>query len=274
MAKLRLYPSGFTTFQPSPGNSSNFGNRRASAGWTAATTRALVRFLYSVDFAAITGELHSFTLTVRHCPHAPDDWIRVRKAFFRRLAHRGSQTLLWLTEWQRRGVPHLHGIVVLPSSFPPVDFLLQWLGAAKEFEPNQRAQVLRHIYDPVGWSEYLGKHSARGVQNYQRSNANIPPGWCGKTGRMWGHRGQFPTREPIDLDLAPAQFFMLRRILRLRAISQARARADPAGITYARTMLKHSDPTVSRVRGLSQFADIDRTLNLVAFLATTGRIKN
>ena len=184
MAKLKLYPLGVSAYQPS-------GHRRQPppksevSGWTVNSTRSLVRWLYSVDLARIDGHLLAFTFTVRDCPATPDDWKRLREAFFRRMHHRGVTQIFWLTEWQRRGVPHLHGVIVAPSLSGLCPHW-EWFEAAKKYGARLESQHINFIHDARGWMEYLAKHSARGVSHYQRNQKHAPVGWQDKTGRMWG----------------------------------------------------------------------------------------
>ena len=274
MANLRLYPSGLTAFHASdhtrPGNS----DKAEVSGWSRNSTRSLIKFLKSVNpHKFSTGSCYCFTLTLRMCPPTPQDWKRLRESFFRSLHRHEVASILWLTEWQRRGVPHLHGIVLLPCGFSSGDFVAAWIVCARKYQASAHCQHARAIYDPLGWSEYLAKHSARGVSNYQRSAASMPAGWQGKTGRMWGHRGAWPTYPPIDLQCSRAVFFRLRRLLKARALSQARSRGDPRAIRFCRTTLKCNDPILSPLRGVSHFCDQPTTLRLLDYLQTVGPIE-
>jgi len=273
MANLRLYPSGLTAYQPSnhvrPGNS----DKAEVSGWSRNSTRSLILWLKSVDPHQLpAGQVFSFTFTLRECPQTPQHWKALLQAFFRRLHHRDCRSLLWLVEWQRRGVPHLHGIVLLPSTLRIEDFRACWCWTALGYGAKAHAQHTRAIYDPIGWNEYLAKHSARGVANYQRSGASIPKEWQGKTGRMWGHRGPWPVYPPIDFECSSGVFFKLRRLLRYRALSQARQRGDPRAIRFCRTTLKCNDKQLSSVRGISHFCDQSTALRYVDYLQTTGPI--
>lgn len=274
MAKLRLYPQGTTGYIPSPGNSAPV-LKTVVSGWSRNSVRSLIRCLYSIDIQALLpgNTLIAFTLTLRNAPSTPDDWKSLTQALSRWCFHRDAKCLLWLTEWQSRGVPHLHGFIVWPVADTYPDFLNHWvrLCITRGYGAELTAQHASFMDSPVGWCEYLAKHSARGLAHYQRCNSNIPSEWRGKTGRMWGVRGKVPRRDPIELSLDDRTFFRWRRSIRSRAISLARGRRDPKSITYARTMLKHSDPKVSRVRGLSVFADLETSLGILTTLQ--GRIE-
>ena len=95
----------------------------------------------------------------------------------------------------------------------------------------------------LGWLQYLSKHAARGAAHYQRAQGSIPSGWEGMTGRMWGHLGDFPTHEPLGLELDDCGWFRFRRIVRGWRCAQARSerKVSPGRIKSARRMLCCSD---------------------------------
>ena len=80
------------------------------------------------------------------------------------------------------------------------------------------AQTVKPMTDLLGWSQYVAKHAARGVRHYQRSGDGIPPEWRGLTGRVWGHRGNWPVRKPSRYQLdgreGDGAFFAFRRLVR------------------------------------------------------------
>lgn len=274
MAKLKVYPHGMTGGLTSLPPHTH-GPKTKCSGWSRSSLRSLIRFLYSVNISAHQTGVHSYTLTVRNCPPSSDDWKRLRESFFRALLRHHVRSIFWLTEWQARGVPHLHGIVVLPEvGFNSASFLSTWLRVAERFEPSHLCQTVRHIYDVDGWSKYLAKHSARGLHNYQRSRANIPKLWMEQTGRMWGRRGPWEIVEPMEFGCSPQAFFELRRMLRNRAVADARQRALLNGswrsVSCCRSSLRCGDKTFSRVRGLSHFCDLETTMTILDFLSSSG----
>jgi hypothetical protein len=113
------------------------------------------------------------------------------------------------------------------------------------------------IYDAVGWGQYVAKHAARGVRHYQRSPENIPAGWQGKTGRMWGFRGSWPVSEPLRFDLEDKRgdggWYAFRRLMRSYAVAQARLKGDRYAQVYARSMLKANARELGEVRGISSW---------------------
>ena len=153
--------------------------------------------------------------------------------------------------------------MVLPAGFSDGDFLLCWNWTSRSYRSEIHCQTIAAIWDALGWVEYLGKHSARGVHHYQRSGANIPAAWQGRTGRMWGKRGDWLIREPIPLECDLPSFFRLRRVLRGKAISEARSAKRWLSLSFCRRSLKNPDAVLSRLRGVSQFIPHHQTLAIL-----------
>lgn len=93
-----------------------------------------------------------------------------------------------------------------------------WLRIASPYRPGEVGQDHREISGPLGWLEYLSKHSSRGVAHYQRRG--MPAGWE-STGRLWPKGGSWPTLEPIVLTLDDATLRRLRRLVRSYIVAQA-----------------------------------------------------
>lgn len=245
-------------------------------GWSKSATRRNIAFLRSVDENATEctsdGELLfpiALTLTLKHCPDTFEQWHTLRRSFLKRIERMGLYRCHWVTEWQRRGVPHLHGAFWFPTDNTPqtnqqtvAKVLNHWLEAALEYSPNLSGQHVNPIYDSVGWFKYLAKHAARGVNHYQRSKENIPAGWQ-KTGRVWGHTGQWELIEPEKQLITDPVYFTLRRLARSWRIADARKSSNPFRIKSARNMLKHSHPELSKLRGVSEWITYEDTLLLL-----------
>lgn len=241
-------------------NNGKAGLRGEVGGWTAASSRRNMRFLWSVDVAGLDGVGWSFTLTVRDCPATPKEWAAWCKVYWERLFKAGAIRLHWVIEWQRRGCPHLHGSVYFPESMnrhQVENVVLNGWVYRNPFGPGLMQQRCLPIYDAVGWAEYVAKHAARGVQHYQRSPENIPEHWKGKTGRMWGSRGTWPLSEPLRIVLQGREgdggFFAFRRLVRSYGAARARLKGDQAGAVYARRMLRASNRDLGEVRGISHW---------------------
>lgn len=280
--------------------------RTAVTGWSGHAIRRNLLFLYSVDERGLDG-LHglALTLTVRDCPQDPRDWQNARDAFFDCLRRSGVHLVHWVTEWQRRGVPHLHLAAYWIDPPDLVAILGHWLRIARPFGAGLRGQHAHPIYDVLGWNQYVSKHAARGLHHYQRNPDNIPQAWRGgSTGRMWGKLGPWPIVEPSKLDLDPASYHRLRRIVRGWRLADARKLVKlsrgalrlgkvvavrsgesykvlpgmrPAGdrgmvdgrrIRAARRMLKCPEPKLSAVRGLSEWMPQGTMLQAVAWVAS------
>ena len=294
MAVLKLYPNGLTGGVP-PRLVNRFPVPRGDcSGWSASSSRSNTRFLYSVrssdlpvssDGLALLGL--ALSLTVLDCPDAHQDWKKSREAFFFRLRLRGLYRLHWLTEWQKRGVPHLHAAAwfdlaavetwmkkhhpELPVMAFPAIVQRDWLELTAPYRSSAKGQEVKPINNDLGWLQYLSKHAARGAAHYQRAFSTIPKGWQ-KTGRMWGHLGDFPVSEPFGLELDRPGWFQFRRIVRAWRLASARSEKKVSGrrISSARTMLQCSDPFLSEVRGVSEWIPLDVGLSIISGLAAAG----
>ena len=249
-----------------------------------------------VDERRLTGIGFAVTLTVKTCPPNHEDWKRLREAYFVRLRRLGMIRAHWLTEWQRRGVPHLHAAVWFPQEVidqyaSPEAFgrvlVLHWSQLAGDaYNALPGGQHVTLIWDVVEWNQYVSKHAARGLSHYQRNPANIPEGWRQiGTGRMWGYLASrakpWPLVEPSSVDLPMRAFWALRRVVRAYRKADARvalvSARDPKAakvarrrISSARGMLKAHDPLLSRVRGVSEWLPQGDQLRVLALLADQG----
>jgi hypothetical protein len=186
----------------------------------------------------------------------------------------------WVTEWQKRGVPHLHGVAYFDITPEQPDYieryvdthskiLKHWMEVAEPYGVNIRAQNLKIITDALGWLQYLAKHASRGVTHYQRNIENMPAGW-NKTGRVWGYVGDWPVDEPVKLHLTTEGYWRFRRLVRNWRVVNARTDGDIKRIKYARIMLRDNERERSAVRGLSEWIPEDLALQMMDYLAASG----
>jgi len=276
----KLYRNGLTLGMG--GNPNPVGGKRGQVeGWSVNAVRRHTRWLYAVDSTRLDGHGWSLTLTLRDCPPTPEAWGVLRKRYLQRIRDTGAMVRLhWVTEWTRRKVPHMHLAIYLEPDLSPAQahrlLIAPWLDLAAEYGVGPKGQHLAPITGAVGWLEYLSKHAARGVAHYQRSGK--PPGWE-TTGRLWGHAGSWPVDEPAEITLTRAEFFRFRRLVRAWRIADARRElveaADPAArqkavrrLVSARHMLRCDDPTLSQVRGCSEW--IPEDLGMVLLEAVAG----
>lgn len=292
---ITLYPLGLKAGCPPGINSHTRSERAEVVGWSQRSARGNTDFLYSVQPELLTGVGYALTLTVKVCPPSHDDWKKIRERFFQALRRRELVRMHWVTEWQRRGVPHLHAAVWFKEACH--DMIFHWLIATEEYQSSMHAQTAAPIHDAEGWFKYLAKHAARGVAHYQRDSANMPTGWR-KTGRMWGNTGDWPTEEPLKHVISWREYWKLRRLSRKWRQAQARQRLKekharalrevnrklPGGetdvglslgalrpllrgeliaIRAARRMLRCNDPKLSPVRGISDWVPIHLSLKMM-----------
>lgn len=290
---LRSYYNGLSLSMPTAHKRAAV-HRTKSGGWTEGATRRNTQFLQSVDTSLVTGHGIAITLTLRDCPPTPKEWTRLIDVFIKRLRRLGLIRYHWVTEWQRRGVPHLHMCAYFTT---PIilnsrrKLIKAWCQISSAFKAGYSSQHIVAINGLQGWLQYSAKHGARGIHHYQRSNP--PAEWQISTGKVWSKGGDWPTIK-MDTDLSGNEFHRFRRIVRAWRKSNARSEpmmnlVDANGevlspfsfgmdfthqLTYkrrkrilsARKMLKCNDIGASHVRGVSEWIPLNvqmRILNLI-----------
>lgn len=269
MPVLRILRHGFTAGHAPMKNSHPRAPRGEIEGWSEGATRRNTAFLRSIREPDLTGHGYAATLTLRDCPATPEDWHRIRTAWEKRMRRSGMIRLHWVTEWQRRGVPHLHVAIWFPTADSSA-VAWHWHQVAQVYGASPRGQHVTPIDGPIGWFQYVSKHAARGVKHYQRNAANIPEVWQSKTGRIWGKSGEWPVDESMRVQIDRAGFFAFRRIVRAWRKSDARASGDAHRIRTARAMLKSHDRTASELRGVSEWISRTDQLTMLDHLAAMG----
>lgn len=277
MPTIKLYHHGLTAGIAPMRNNHDRAKRGVVNGWSASAARNNTRWLRSINPHFLSGRSYAFTLTIRDCPEGASDWKVLRETFIKRLRRLGMLRLHWVTEWQRRGVPHLHGIAFFPDDGMHPDhyrnlIVWHWLTVAAPYTCNNLGQHVSDVSDLSGWFQYLSKHAARGAAHYQRSSENIPSGWA-KTGRVWGHCGDWPIDEPYQLEVTYDFYFRFRRIVRSWRVCDARADETPfraSRIASARRMLKSGDRNSSEVRGVSEWIPGDLSHLIADYLRGMG----
>lgn len=308
---VQLYLEGLTMGIGGPGLPPGTDVVRGDVrGWSAAAVRRHKRWLFSVDRHEVEnlGVGYAVTLTLRDTPATAKDWHALRRRWLAALEYAGAVAVHWVVEWQRRGTPHLHTAIYFdPERLGGRDggrlARELWVDRAAIYGAQLGAQYALPIREVVGWSKYLSKHSARGVKHYQRQG--IPEGWE-KSGRLWGHVGDWPTVEPDRVDLVagpslrlsvpnvgalprrsppsgrtpaalPSQYHALRRAARAYEVAQHREALRTAttplqaaqarrGLRYARRMLKCADRSLSTVRGVSLWIPYEVSSALVGWI--------
>lgn len=274
MPVVTVYPHGGKGGVPPRMTSHARALRGDVSGWSVGACRRNTEFLMSIRERELHGAGVAVTLTLRDCPPTADDWHRLRRAWTERMRRAGMIRLHWVTEWQRRGVPHLHCAIWFPDAYDAITPREAWVDLAGKFGASYRAQHGAKIDAVVGWFQYVSKHAARGVRHYQRSGDNMPESWQQKTGRVWGKVGHWPTAEKRRINLQDQHgdggWFAYRRLVRSWRVADARAAGDRRRLLGARSMLTESDQAISRVRGVMEWIPETVQMAMLASLATRG----
>lgn len=300
MAKLRHYYNGISVYKPAGSHTRGTHKRSKTKGWTSDATNRNKKFLQSIDTQNLTGFGIAITLTLKDCPQTPKDWHQCRDLFVRRLKRKGMIRFHWVTEWQKRGVPHLHmsGYFEKPLTKRQIRAIkADWCEIASKYRPLQKSQYITPITSLSGWLEYSAKHGARGMHHYQRSNP--PKEWQENTGRVWGKGGDWPQVE-IDTVIYTNQFYKFRRLVKKWRIADARKTkvktlVDAEGKTFpdayqqqfkkeltktkrkrissARKLLKKNTRKHAEVVGLSEWIGLELQSKMLQFvMSATGDI--
>lgn len=269
MKVATLQPGGFSYGQPGPGPDQPV-KRGREVGHTLDKSRRLVRFLRSIDWAAVlaSGDVGVWvTLTVREVPDVAE-WRRVRKSFFRQL-RRECQLItwgVWVLEWQLRKAPHIHLLVFqrwVEVGEPDlrelnrnlaahhlgavaVDIWLRLWGRRGN-RARRVGQDIQPVTDHHGINLYLAKHGGRTAHHYQRDHVNIPEagGWRESTGGVWDWFGEAPRRE-LQLALYDHDHALLRRRV-FAPVLRAEARAAVADqVAFIRDKTPYDAAALSR----------------------------
>lgn len=202
MGTVTVYPGGSTAGFPNDSKHRRAKRGRVT-GWTPAAARRLLTFLWSVETDRLDGDGLAVTLTMGGTPENAERWAEARALLLQWVRRRGAVRWQWLTEWTRNGRPHMH-LCIYGGEIAPEHLALAWIRISRGhgWDATWKGQSVEPIHDAEGWLKYVAKHSARGVDHYQRETP--PPGWE-TTGRLWGKGGDWPTVEPQKLYLTAGQ---------------------------------------------------------------------
>jgi len=253
--------------------------RSTVKGWSKEAVRRHTKWLYSIDSEDLSGYGYAVTLTVRDCPESSTEWHAMRRAWIKRVERMGCIRTHWVVEWQRRGVPHLHTALYFDRELTATEqFALKhhWILVSSGYGAQHGAQYVLPITGADGWLQYLSKHAARGAAHYQRSGK--PAGWE-KTGRLWGHTGEWPVIPPQKFSVTDdsgsnAGHYKHRRLVRSWCVAEARKIEDPKKraqrISWTRRMLKTNDRVLSEVRAINEWCPNKITVMFLDFLEDSG----
>lgn len=167
------------------------GKRADVVGFSRASRKRLMQLFASIDSTALLGETMFVTLTYhREWPEDPADWKSQLQKFFRKLERKyGQHGIIWRLEYQKRGAPHWHLMIVGETRIDVAWARSAWGRIAHQASEYQGAySVDVELLDTVEKAEvYLAKYLAK------NADGTIPA----KAGRMWGVRRS--TMLPISL---------------------------------------------------------------------------
>ena len=176
---------------------------------------------------------------------------RLARKLGRRLGVPVKVPCVWKREFQRRGAPHFHLVLVVPQVLDG-EPLRSWLsrewydvvgsGDERHLRAGTRVDAVRGFdaSDPARIASYLagylGPDERLGDKEIQHQ---VPEGWAtasGSVGRWWSVRGV--TRVRVEVRISRQQMIQAQRYLRALYRSERRIRALTSGQTVTRRQLR------------------------------------
>lgn len=132
---------------------------------------------------------------------------------------------------------------------------------------SARGQCVKRM-STRGWLQYASKHGSRGVQHYQREREALPESWRDRPGRMWGHGGDWSTRQcPQRFEFGRQAFWAYRERIKKLCVDDAdRAPRTPQGDKWreqARGMLTTEDKGLWQVLPIAVWQPDEATMPIV-----------
>lgn len=267
---------------------------REITGWSRKSRARMVHRLCELDYTPLLSETTQLPamLTLTY----PGDWLPVAhngravkrhlKLLRKRYRRAWGQALVgvWKLEFQRRGAPHVHVLMLPPPGSAEGYSFREWISQAwaqivahpdpQEYRNHllagtglDFAQGLRSR-DPKRVAVYFTKHGSFAAKDYQHC---VPEPWQHPgqgPGRFWGYWGLRPARAGIRV--LPAHGITAGRILRRWARAQrttrrsVRARVEH---TTGRTRYRASRVRVVRLPGNRGWVSCNNGATLAAQLA-------
>lgn len=230
-ATLTLRPHGLTLARRT-GNgqaTGGRGDRSAIHGWSWRSAKANSEWLQCLLPEKLPEGFQWVTCTVGKDSPSPADWKALRRRWIdamRKSAERAGRTFLMhhVVEFQRRGAPHIHALILGAEPFEPIS---RWLRLAPGV--SLLGQHCVAVRDAGAVARYQAKHGSRGFYNAQRAGAELNAEWREVTaGRLWGVRGDWSPYlgEPIVIQIPDPDVDRIRRTW--RRYQDARMRAQGA----------------------------------------------
>jgi len=197
------------------------GSRGRVVGFSKASRRRMLRLVNSIDRRQVEPDQVLFvTLTYPgEWPRDPQAWKRHLEAFRMRLERRwGRMPVLWKLEFQKRGAPHWHLLLIVPAERVGLVRALRKWTAQAWYEVVKSGDV-RHLkagtqVDRVrtwrGVVSYCGKYLGKEVA----APCDPETGEVWSTGRIWGvwRREMLPIEMQEKL-ITYQQAYRMRRII-------------------------------------------------------------
>lgn len=235
--------------------------------WSAKSRTSMTRRFATLDYTPWSLRLAVGWLVVMLTLTYPSAWVELVPSADQALAHlkamrsrieraTGRTALaIWKREFQRRGAPHFHLLLPLPTTING-ESVQEWVSRAwfeivDSADPKHLvagtgidwAEGLRSV-DPVRVARYFSGHAAPSGRSRKEYQNVAPDVWLdnGSVGRFWGFWGLVPAESTVEL--SKADLVEVRRVLRRLDRSRRRTKV----VTVRRVRRSTGEFYVRRVR--------------------------
>ena len=174
---------------------------------------------------------HGVTLTVRDMP-TDDQWRKLTRRV-QVWCRDNKASAIWVVEWQRRGVPHMH-LAIKGAQSIGEKLVKYWLRQSADLRSLDVGQHVTQLYDRDGFIHYLVKHATKGYGCSFQKDKGLPTGWR-QTGRMWGVVGNWSFDEVEERQISDEDADLLRL-----TVAKALELDEPPDY-WRRTMIWYAD---------------------------------
>lgn len=180
---VRVWRDLVTVSRDTEGKPPGGGKRSEIEGFTDESRKRLIEFMHTLKFDGMT------MVTLTYPEDYPEDWKIYKKHLRAYRSHLdrtyGKLRIVWRLEYQKRGAPHFHLLVLDPPFIPASEESKKWAKITRSGDLNH-AKIGVDVSPVTEWGDrglaafYVAKYAGKSTGLVEEKDH-------GKTGRHWGY---------------------------------------------------------------------------------------